>query len=240
MVVSNFEGTLTKNMANNFQLVMSFSKQWQHLEGTWNPTDPALFIQPNAFANDGDLSTQLFGNGDGSTLNGGGRESGAAYRPFSVRMAGQYSAPWQISIGASYVIQAGGYVGPVINRLSAADPIFGPATVRLADGSTQSNPLATTIRFCGAASLPCAANPIRSDGQTINDTNRYLQLKIGRVIKIANGGTVEPSLNIFNVFNTGAYTQWDTGANRLYSSTYLAVFNRHPPRAFQVAFSYRY
>lgn len=239
VVVSNIEGTVAKNMSHDFQLVMSFSKQWQHLEGTWNPTDPALFIQPDAFPNDRDLSTQLFGNGDSNTLNGGGRESGAAYRPYSVRFAGQYFAPWSISIGASYVIQAGGYVGPVITRLAAADPIFGPGTIRLANGTTQSNPLATTIRFCGAASLPCAANPTRADGQTINDTARYLQLKIGRVFKF-NGTTFEPALNIFNVFNTGAYTQWDTGANRIYSSTYLAVFNRHPPRAFQLSFAYRF
>ena len=239
VVVSNIEGTLAKNMSHNFQLVASFSKQWQHLEGTWNPTDPALFIQPNAFPNDGDLSTQLFGNGDGNTLNGGGRESGAAYRPYSVRFAGQYFAPWNLSIGASYVIQAGGYVGPVITTVPAADPVFGPARVTLANGTTQSNPLATTIRFCGAAALPCAANPIRSDGQTINDVNRYLQLKVGRVFK-SGGLTFEPALNIFNAFNTGAYTQWDTGANRLYSSTYLAVFNRHPPRAYQLSFSVRF
>src|SRR5262249_14806335 len=235
VVVSNVEGTLAKNMSRNFQLVASFSKQWQHLEGTWNPTDPARFIQPNAFPNEGDLSTQLFGNGDNNTLNGGGRESGAAYRPYSVRMAGQYFAPWNLSIGASYVIQAGGYVGPVITSLPALDPIFGPSRVTLANGTTQGNPRATTIRFCGAASLPCDPSPIRSTGQTRNDTNRYLQLKVGRIFKVPGGGTMEPALNIFNVFNTGAYTQWDTGANRLYSSTYLAVFNRHPPRAFQVS-----
>lgn len=238
VVVSNLEGTIAKNMSHNFQVLMSFSRQWQHLEGTWNPTDPALFIQPGAFPNDGDLSTQLFGNGDSNTLNGGGRESGAAYRPYSVRFAGQYFAPWNISIGASYVIQSGGYVGPVITRVSA-DPRFGPGTVRLANGLTQPNPLATAIRFCGAASLPCDPNPIRSNGQTINDTARYLQLKIGRVFKV-NGTTFEPALNVFNVFNTGAYTQWDTGANRLYSSTYLNVFNRHPPRAYQLSFSYRF
>ena len=239
-MVSNLEGTLAKNMSHNVQLVLSLTRQWQHLEGTWNPTDPARFIQPGAFTNEGDLSTQLFGNGDGNTLNGGGRESGAAYRPFSVRLASQYHAPWNISIGASFVIQAGGYVGPVVTRLAAADPAFGPGTVRSATGVTQSNPLATTIRFCGAAAVPCAADPIRSDGQTINDTARYLQFKVGRVFKFAGRQSFEPALNIFNAFNTGAYTQWDTGANRLYSSTYLNVFNRHPPRAFQVSFAYKF
>jgi hypothetical protein len=28
------------------------NKQWHHLSGTWNPTDPAKFIQPDHFAND--------------------------------------------------------------------------------------------------------------------------------------------------------------------------------------------
>jgi hypothetical protein len=240
VIVSNLEGTIAKNMSHNFQMVLSLTRQWQRLDGTWNPTDPARFIQPDAFPNDGDLSTQLFGNGDENTLDGRGRESGAAYRPFSVRMASQYFAPWNLSIGASYVIQAGGYVGPVLTRLTAADARFGPSTIRLANGATQGNPLATTIRFCGAASLPCAANPTRADGQTINDTARYLQLKVGRVFRFGAGQSFEPALNIFNVFNTGAYTQWDTGANRLYSTTYLNVFNRHPPRAYQLSFAYRF
>ncbi|PYR16028.1 MAG: hypothetical protein DMF94_29580, partial [Acidobacteria bacterium] len=73
---------------------------------------------------------------------------------------------------------------------------------------------------------PCAANPARADGQTINDTARYLQLKVGRVFTFGGNQSFEPALNVFNAFNTGAYTQWDTGANRLYSSTYLNVFNR--------------
>ena len=28
------------------------NRQWQHIGGTWNPTDPARFIQPGAFPND--------------------------------------------------------------------------------------------------------------------------------------------------------------------------------------------
>ena len=80
--------------------------------------------------------------------------------------ATQYNAPWQISIGASYVIQAGGYVGPLVTRIAAADPRFGPGTVTLANGTTQPNPLAATIRFCGATALPCLANPTRSETDT--------------------------------------------------------------------------
>ena len=228
VVVNAIEMTFAKNMSNNFQIIASATRQWQHLNGTWNPTDPARFVQPDAFDNNRDLSQQLFGNGEDNTLNGGGRESGAAYRPFSVRIGGQWLAPWGISVGGSYVIQSGGYIGPLISRLEANDPQlaqFGPATVRLANGLTQPNPLATRLRFTG---------PTRSDGQIRNDDAKYLQLKIGRMFRWGTQ-SLEPAVNIFNVFNTGANTQWGTDANLTYSPNYQNRFNRHPPRAMQLS-----
>jgi hypothetical protein len=174
------EATLAKNMSHNFQGTVSVTRQWQSIQGTWGPTDPARFLQPNAFPNNHDLSQYLFGNGDTNTLSGGGRESGVAYRPYSIRLAGQYLAPYHFTIGVSYVDQAGGWVGPIVTQLPAANPIFGPSLVTLANGTTQSNPLATTIRYCGSATLPCAANPIRADGQTRNEDERYLQLHVTR------------------------------------------------------------
>ncbi|MEZ5290804.1 MAG: TonB-dependent receptor [Vicinamibacterales bacterium] len=233
VIVNAVEMTFAKNMSHGFQVLASATRQWQHLNGTWNPTDPAGFVQPDAFANNRDLSQQLFGNGEDNTLNGGGRESGAAYRPFSVRIGGQWQAPWGISVGGSYVIQAGGYVGPLLERLAANDPalaVFGPATVRLANGTTQPNPLATRLRFVG---------PTRGDGQTRNDDAKYMQLKIGRIFKFGVQ-SIEPSVNIFNVFNTGANTQWNTGANQTYSPNYLARFNRHPPRSMQLSIAYKF
>jgi hypothetical protein len=231
IVVTNYEATLAKNMSHGFQMVMNFTRQYQHLTGTWNPTDPARFIQPNAFADDKDLSQQLFGNGESNSLTSGGQESGAAYRPYALRMAGQYSAPWHLNIAASYVIQAGGYLGTPKSKVAAPDPTYGPATVRLPNGSIQSNPLATVFR------IACAT---RSECQVINDTDRYLQLHVGRIMKIRGSQEFEPALNIFNVFNTGAYQQWNTGANDVYATTYLQVFNRQPPRAYQLTFKYRF
>lgn len=233
VIVNAVEMTFAKNMSHGFQVIASATRQWQHLNGTWNPTDPARFVQPDAFENNGDLSQQLFGNGEDNTLDGGGRESGAAYRPYSVRIGGQWLAPWGIAVGGSYVIQAGGYVGPLLTRLDATDPalaVFGPATVRLANGTTQANPLATRLRFKG---------PTRSDGQIRNDDTRYLQLKIGRKFGFGSQ-SIEPAINLFNVFNTGANTQWNTGANQTYSPNYLARFNRHPPRALQLSIAYKF
>ena len=46
------QATLTKNLSRaDFQMLFTVQRQWQHLEGTWNPSDPAQFIQPDAFAN---------------------------------------------------------------------------------------------------------------------------------------------------------------------------------------------
>lgn len=229
VAVTNLEAIIAKNMSNNFQVVASLTRQWQHLNGDWNPTDQARFIQPSAFPNNRDLSRHLFGNGDDNSLNGGGRESGVAYRPYSVRLAGQYFAPGDIRLAASYIIQAGGYLGPVV-ILGTADPIFGPASVRLASGTTQPNPLATAYRF---------AYGTRGDGQVRNETTRYLQLQIGRDIKFGRH-QVDASLGIFNLFNTGAHTQWNDGANVRNGSNYLTRFNRHPPRQFQLSVTYRF
>ena len=230
VVVTNIEAIFAKNLSHNFQVVATATRQWQHIEGDWNPTDPARFIQPGAFPNNRDLSRHLFGNGDDNSLDGGGRESGVAYRPYSVRIAGQYFAPAGIKVAASYVIQAGGYLGPVAIQLPAGDPIFGPATFRSPNGTTLTNPLATGWRF------PFGT---RSDGQVKNETTRFLQLQVGREFRLGEQ-RLDTTLGIFNVFNTGAHTQWNDGANQLNTSNYLTRFNRHPPRGFQITFGYKF
>lgn len=114
----------------------------------------------------------------------------------------------------------------------AADPAFGPATVALANGTTQPNPLATTIRF---------ANETRGEDQVRNDTSRYLQVSISRVFRFGRSGQqVEPTVNVFNVFNNGAQTQFAAGGNQLYSPNYLQGTNQHPPRSVSLTLAYRF
>ena len=112
--------------------------------------------------------------------------------------------------------------------------------MRLANGTTQSNPLAISYRFCGAATLPCAANPTRSDGQTRNEDEKYMQLHFTRDFRLGGQHRAEAGLNIFNVFNNGAMTQWNTGSNQIYSPNYLARFNRTSSRQFQLSVKYRF
>jgi len=234
------EATLAKNLSHNFQGTVSVTRQWQSIQGTWGPTDPARFLNPGAFPNNHDLSQYLFGNGDTNTLSGGGRESGVAYRPYSIRLAGQYFAPYDFTIGVSYVDQAGGWVGPIVTMLPHADPVFGPSLITLANGTTQPNPLATTIRYCGSATLPCAVNPIRSEGQTRNEDERYLQLHVTRQFAVGGSHRIMAGVNIFNLLNNGAMTQWNTGANQIYSPNYLSRFNRTSSRQLQLNFKYSF
>jgi hypothetical protein len=45
---------------------------------------------------------------------------------------------------------------------------------------------------------------------------------------------------LFNLLNNGAMTQWNIGANQLYSPNYLSRFNRTSSRQLQFSFKYRF
>jgi hypothetical protein len=229
-VITALQAVITKDVTSGLQFVVGLNRQWQKVDGTWNPTDPARFIQPDAFANDKEIGN-INGNDAFNSLDGRGSPIGAAWRPYSMRIAGRYFPPWGIVVGGSYVIQSGDYSGPILTRLTAADPRFGPPTVRLANGATQPNPLATTIRF---------AFPTRGEGQQRLETSRYLQFSVGRKFKIKGTHEFEPTLNVFNLFNSGAMTQFIAGSNQLYSPNYLNTGNQHPPRSTSVRAVYRF
>jgi hypothetical protein len=228
-VVTSLDVVVAKNMSHGFQLMGTFSRQWQRLDGTWNPHDPARYIQPNAFPNNREIP-RTAGNNDNNTLDGGGSPATASWRPFTFRVAGQYlaPAPLKLSLAGSFILSAGDYSGPIITRLSASDPnvtMYGPAQIRLADGRTTPNPLATTIRFFYAT---------RGEGQIRNDLVKAVQAKVGRRFGFGRQ-EVEVALNVFNILNASGFQQYATGANRLYApADYLRKFNRQPPRALQL------
>ena len=230
-VVTALEVVAAKNMSHNVQAMVSLSRQWQHLDGTWNPTDPARFIQPDAFATNRQLPATA-GNGDTNTLDGGAGSTPAfaGWRPYALRTVGQYLAPWGITLGGSYEVGAGDYTAPIVTRIAAADPIFGPARVTLADGTTQANPLATTIRF---------AFPTRGEGSVLNEPTRSLQLRVGRQFTFGPN-RLTASLSAYNVLNSGANTQNADGANQQYSPAYLSGIQRLSARAFQLMIVYRF
>ena len=100
--------------------------------------------------------------------------AGYNWRPYNLRLVGHYIAPYGITLSSNYPVRGLHYSGPIVTRLSAPDLRFGPPTITLANGTTQPNPLATTIRF---------ANATRGEGQVLNEPIRILQIRVGKMFK---------------------------------------------------------
>jgi hypothetical protein len=130
---------------------------------------------------------------------------------------------------ASYTYQNGRYSGPVLTRISAADPQFGPPTVTLSNGRVVANPLATTSRFAYAT---------RSDGQFELPALQYINFRVGKEFALPRSTKFAVNLDMFNLPNLGKYQGFLSGANLLYSSNYGLGGEVQPPRSFQLELRY--
>ncbi len=242
------EITIAKNMSRNFQALIGINRQWQHFGGTWNPTDPARFIQPDAFDSD-NLLYMPRGNNEDTSLqltNGTTQHTyGPTWQKYSLRFGGTYRAPYGVILAASYTILAGPWSGAIIDLVPIGDSslaLFGPATFTLPNGTSQANPLATRQRFTGGdVPIGTNANPTRGDGQVQAPAIKTLGLKFGKTIKL--GGTMEAELagNIFNLLNDGNYSQYNySGANERFNPNFLQFRNQQPARGFQATAVFRF
>ncbi|MGQ0733645.1 MAG: carboxypeptidase regulatory-like domain-containing protein [Acidobacteriota bacterium] len=226
------ELTMVKSMANNFQAMVGINRQWQNISGTWNPTDPARFIQPGAFASD-KLLPMPRGNNEENSL--GGDSYGPTWKKYSMRFGGTYMAPGGISMAASLTIQAGPWSGALIRQLPANDADiarFGPTTFRLPNGTSQSNPLSTRNRF---------VYDTRGEGQIQAPAVKTLGLKVGKVLRFGRSRQVEVSGSLFNLFNAGGFHQFTySSAWATFSPNFLQMRSRQNPRAMQLTMVFRY
>ena len=216
------------------QLIANYTRAWQHLAGTWQPNDPASFIQPDAFANDrgigsvrGNLTNSLSGTAD--TRN-------PMWERDQLRLGVVYLAPWSLVLATNLSVQSGPYSGPVVTRLAAPDPRFGPSTVTLSNGRVVSNPLASTIRFTHAN---------RGEGQIKAPYLNVVNLRVGRIFNFGKR-KLEVSFDVFNLLNADTDQQFFDGGNQLYSSNYAIKdgeffgVNRQPPRQGQVTMRFTF
>jgi hypothetical protein len=223
------EMTLTKNMSRGFQFIAGFTRQWHKIDGTWNPTDPARFVQPNHFANNANLYMPR-GNNDGNSLpdTGNALSYGPTWMKYRGNLGGVWQAPWGINVAGSATFQAGPWSGSPLYQLAANDPDvlrYGPATFTLANGSTAANPLATRNRYVFNN---------RGEGQIQAPTITTLGLKVGKVLRYQRY-QVEVAGNLFNLLNGGNYTQYSyNSAYQSWSSNFLLMVNQQPARAFQL------
>jgi hypothetical protein len=225
-VYTFFELLATKQTAR-FQGIASYTHQWRHLAGTWQPNDPASFIQPNAFSNSKGLGSVTSTFESQNSLSSSPVVSGQQAQAIddTVRLGALYRAPWDVVLAVNYTFQSGLWSGPIFTRLAAPDPRFGPATVTLANGRTVSNPLATTIRF---------AYPKRDDGQFALASLHILNLRFRRDFHFGKY-RLEPALEIFNVTNQDAFHLIEQGATQTFSPLFGQGRQRQAPRAAQVS-----
>ena len=230
------EVTVAKNMARGFQLMAGLNRQWHHMSGTWNPTDRAAFIAPNAFANDANLYMPR-GNNDGNSLpeTGNALSYGPTWMKYRFNAAALFEVPFGISVATSYTLQAGPWSGAILYQLPTGDPDiarFGPTTFRSPGGLTFSNPLSTRNRYVYST---------RGEGQVQAPGIHTVGVKIGKRVNLGGGRNVEIAGNILNLLNGGDYTQFSyNSAYQSWSGNFLQMRNQQPARAFQLVIVTRF
>jgi hypothetical protein len=205
-VYTGLEFTAAKR-TSRMQVLATYTRQWQHLDGTWRPNDPASFIQPNQFANNRNIGL-VSGNITDSYAESG--QFSTMWQKHVFRVGGSYLARGAVRLASNLSVQSGPYSGPILDRLAAPDSRFGPPTVTLSNGRVASNPLATQIRF---------ANADRGEGQLQGPTLIVWNLRVGRVFRFG-GQQIEAAFDIFNITNRGTPQQFLAGGNQLYSANY--------------------
>ncbi|MPZ17588.1 MAG: hypothetical protein GEV06_06725 [Luteitalea sp.] len=236
-VYSSFEVALTKRTAR-LEGIASYVRQWRHIAGTWQPNDPAAFIQPQAFANDKGIGSPTGSTGtpstDANSLSDGHmsqRGTGSAqWQNHIVRVGVTYTGPWQLLLASTYAFQSGAWSGPIISSLDSPDPAFGPETVTLSNGRVVANPLATTLRF---------AFPTRGEGQLRTPTLHTWNVRIGRRF-LWRALTLDAGLDVFNVTNNGADLSFESGATETFNPLFGSTTFRQLPRSAQLVLRLSY
>jgi hypothetical protein len=190
------------------QFVVGYTRGFQHLDGMWQPNDPASFIQPTGFANDRGIGS-IRGN-ETNSLSGTSQARNPMWIKHALRLAGSYNAPWGVTLSSNLNIFSGPYTGPMVRLLSAPDLQFGPATVVLSNGRIVSNPLATTVRF---------AHANRGEGQLQAPALAQWNARIGRRFGLGTRH-LEIALSVLNITNRDALQEYLSGHNQIGSANF--------------------
>ena len=233
------EVTFAKNMSHRFQFLGGFNRQWQEFGGTWNPTDPARFIQPNAFPSDALLYMPRGNNEENSlpiTTGTTVHTYGPTWQKYSARFGGTYLLPWNMTLGRQLHDPGRSVVWP--DRRSAAGWRSAARGVRAdvhpaPNGTTQSNPLSTRMRF---------VYPTRGEGQVQAPAIQTLGVTLNKSFRFAQQREFVAGVSIFNLLNAGNYSQYNyNGANEVFNTAnYLQLRNQQPARAAQLTLLMRF
>lgn len=224
-VYRGVEFTATKQ-TSKLNFITTYTRAFDHIAGTWQPNDPASFIQPGAFANDAGIGT-VRGNGTNS-LTGDTRNRMWQHHQFRTGIT--WEAPYKLRWANTFTAQSGTPSGPIVTNIAAPDPQFGPPTLTIA-GRLVSNPLATTTRFYYRT---------RGEGQIWTPWLITWNSRIGRDFRVTEHSAVEIAADFFNITNRGAAQQFVTGGNQINSVNYGGLQNIQTPRSAQFSIRYRF
>jgi len=215
LVYSGLEFTAAKR-GERYQLLAGYTRAWDHIDGTWQPNDPASIIQPDAFPNDRGIGSFRGGTSDGNSYTNTWNTRNSAWQDHQIRLGGSWTAPYGIILASNYTFMSGPYSGPIIERIAAPDPRFGPTTVRLSNGRVVQNPLATRDRFAYAT---------RGEGQIKLPALQVLNVRAGKAFHFGRR-QLDLSLDVFNVTNNDAFQEFFLGQSNLrYSPNFILDAN---------------
>jgi len=212
------------------QVISSYVRQWPHLSGTWQPNDNALFLQPDAFDSNHAIGTPRRAPSNSLPPSGADVFGNTAWQDHTLRLSFTYKLPFDIQAGTHYVFQSGPYTGPIVKRIAASDPQFGPSSVRLSNGRVVTNPLATTIRY---------AFGTRGEGQVKAKARQELNLKLTKSVRYSRY-RLEAGMGVYNVMNRGTIERYASDAGQTYAPNYLGYEGFQPPRSLDVTLKFTF
>jgi hypothetical protein len=190
------------------QFIVGYTRGFQHLDGTWQPNDPASVIQPTAFANNRGIGS--IRSNESNSLSGTAQARNPMWIKHALRLAGSLNAPGGLTLSSNLNIFSGPYTGPIVSLLAAPDPRFGPATLVLSNGRTVSNPLATTVRFAYAS---------RGEGQFQAPALAQWNGRVGRWFALGTR-RFEIALSLLNITNRAVLQEPLGGNNQIGSPNF--------------------
>ena len=226
LVYHGLEFTVTKQ-AKSLNLISTYTRVWDYIDGTWQPNDPAAIIQPDAFPNDGGIGT----------VRGGGTSSYVPHRAIRAigrgRSISSASAELAWAVGPAPFDSADAAVRHPDRTDRDLDCRGRPAVwagVALINGRTVANPLSTTTRFAYAT---------RADGQLWTPWLKTWNARVGRSFKTGTGTSAEVDLDVLNIANAGAGQQF-LGGNNITSVNFGQIQNIQTPRAAQFSVRFQF
>jgi hypothetical protein len=192
LTYKSIDFAVQKSLSDDLQFLAGYSYAALGLDGTWDRNDPASFLQPDAFKNSRGVGRTV--NPPSSQANSYATSSyvNTGTPPHNFKLNATYIAPYDITVGLSYLYQMGQWSGPVYTLIPQSE-VTHPSTVTLSNGRVVSNPLATRTRFYYSS---------RDEDQFTAPALSEVNLKVGKRFRF-RGYAFEAAVQGFNILNRG-------------------------------------